>query len=74
MQTKIKPKYPRLSAIQLIRAKQMAENGSSNSHIIETLNIQVSYTHLSRAFKKKYKTTLSDLRGRIAPGRKSRVD
>lgn len=71
MKTKIKPKYPRLSLIQLIRAKQLAEKGRTNGQIIETLEIQVSYTHLSRAFKSKYGKTLSEFRGRIAPGRKS---
>lgn len=71
MKNKIKPKYPRLSHIQLIKAKQLAEKGNSNAQIIETLEIQVSYTHLSRAFKAKYGKTLSEYRGRIAPGRKS---
>ena len=71
---KNKPKYPRLSAIQLMKAKQMAENGKTNGQIIETLHIQVSYTHLSRAFKTKYGKTLSEFRGRIAPGRKSHAD
>lgn len=71
MKTKIKPKYPRLSPIQLIKAKQLAEKGQTNTQIIETLEIMVSYTHLSRAFKTKYGKTLSEYRGRIAPGRKS---
>lgn len=70
----MKPKYPRLSHLQLMKARQLAQKGKNNRQIIETLEIRVSYTHLSRAFKNKYGKTLSEFRGRIAPGRKSRVD
>lgn len=66
-----KPRYPRISAIQLMKAKQLAESGKKNKDIIADVGIQVSYSHLCRAFKNCYGKTLSEVRGKNPPGRKS---